>query len=661
IFNNKEKSKIFNENLLLNSENDFQENYESEKRFESVDNDSNEEHEAEYSSGDERDVHPRDVSSDSISISEMEKALPKYKQNIQEIVEKSHNAFSSQIDTIFTEVRNKLEAQDQKLQQKVSEIDLDHQNRIERQTQEIYNNVGANMKKALSEFEEGLNENIRSKFDNFDKNIQQYIESRIKDEIVNSQKFCDDTTQFINNMESIIDNKVDKYIREFYLKYDDKSGVESIDDETGNQRYILEGEDNKNYDLANELSNFEKDMNDQYSEIDKKTSNIEISLKKIHENNFKPEVTQSKINTYSDKFNTEFRNLQDLSKETDQKIQIIENDINKLKQEVECLEFEAKIDEQLENKLKEYDGKINCAEEAMIKLENKYQELSEQTTKILDTVKKESDKVDVQIDALKKSDESIEQLLLKEIQDNENRIINKLKEDREAKMAQMIAAVKEEAARVMERVDILEAADNTLSKILKENEEKVVKMIEEDKVAADKIIQERIKEAINTYTSEYGETVERRVLEAVQQYEERVNKLEDTSFELENTFAEEIKTTKEKKLRSFEEDNQKLKESKREYKEKLLEKDLEIQELKVTVASNHSLAIRLEEDKASLERKVNDLRTERKQLENKVKDYENRFHEADRRYRNKLLANEEDLKRLKQENEKYEKWAQKAG
>ncbi|CAG8465243.1 7563_t:CDS:2, partial [Racocetra fulgida] len=101
--------------------------------------------------------------------------------------------------------------------------------------------------------------------------------------------------------------------------------------------------------------------------------------------------------------------------------------------------------------------------------------------------------------------------------------------------------------------------------------------------------------------------------------------------------------------------------SKREYKEKLLEKDMEIQELKVTVASNHSLVVRLEEDKASLERKVSDLKTERKQLENRIKDYENKFHEADRRYRAKALANEEDLKHLKQETEKYEKWAQKVG
>ncbi|CAG8699964.1 19156_t:CDS:2 [Gigaspora margarita] len=660
ILNDKENQESL---MLFNSENDFPESYENEIRSESVDNESNEDHEAEYSPIDEREVHPHDISSDSTF--EMEKALPKYKQNIQEIVENSHNSFSSQMNTIFNEVQKKLDTQDQKLQQKVSEIELDHQNHIERQTQEIYNNVGTNMKKALSEFEESLSENIRSKFDSFDKNIHQYIESKVKDEIVKSQNFNDDTVKFINNVESIIDDKVDKHIRDFCLKFDyDKSGIESTDNETGkqeinHQKNILE--DKNNNDLVDKLSDFEKDMKDQYSEIDKKTSNIEISLKKIHGNNFEPEITQSKINEYSDKFNTDFRKLQDLNKETDQKIQFIENDINKLKQDVECLEIDTKINDQLENKFKEYDGKINYTEEAMIKLENKYQELSDQTIKIFDTVKKEADKVDVQINALKKNDEVIEQLLFKEIQENENLIINKLKEDREAKLAQMIAAVKEEAAKVMERVDILEAADNTLNKILKDNEEKIMKMIEEDKLTTDKIIQERIREAVNKFTNEYCETAEQRILEAVQQYEDRVNKLEDTSFELENVFSEEIKTTKENKLRSFEEDNQKLKESKREYKEKLLEKDLEIQELKVTVKSNHSLVIRLEEDKASLEKKVNDLRAERKQLENKVKDYENKFHEADKRFRTKVMANDDDLRRLKQENEKYEKWAQKAG
>ncbi|CAG8577827.1 17731_t:CDS:2 [Cetraspora pellucida] len=621
IFNSNEKRPSFMEDFteLSESGNNFQESPEDEVRCESVANETNEE----YSPNDEGDVHPQDVSFDPNA--EMEDVSLKHKQDIQGTSDS--DAYSSQID-------------------------------------EVQKTLDTNMKNALSEFEECVNANIQEKFDNFNKNTQQYIESKVKDEILKSLKSNDDNISFINNMESIIDTKVDKYIHELGLKFDDKSDVKRIDDENGKEinhkKSVIEGKDSQNCELAYKLLDSENDIKVKYSEIDKKISNVEISLKKFQENNFKPEVTQSKINEYPD-FNNEFRNLQDLNKETEQRVQIIENNIDKLKQEVECLELKAKINELLENKFKEYNGKINGTEEAVIGLENKYQELSVQTTKILDSIKKEVDEVDVQIDALKKRDESIEELILKEIQECENGILSRLKEDREAKLAQMITAVKEEAAKVMERVDILEASDNTLSNILKENEEKIMKMIEDVKMATDKIIQEQIREAIKKYTSEYDETVEQRILEAVQQYEERVNKLEDTSCELENIFTEEIKTSKEDKLRSFEEDNQKLKESKREYKEKLLEKDMEIQELKVTVASNHSSVIRLEEDKASLERKVSDLKTERKQLENKIKDYENKFHEADRRYRTKILANEEDLKHLKQEVERCEKLAQKVG
>ncbi|RIB24412.1 hypothetical protein C2G38_2168699 [Gigaspora rosea] len=341
--------------------------------------------------------------------------------------------------------------------------------------------------------------------------------------------------------------------------------------EMGNLMTICELENSQKERSLVLFSNFMTDIDtiienkitliDHKSKIDKKISNVELLFQTIQD--------KSNINSVNE--------LSDEGME----LLILEDEITILKQDLDKINYVVR-EKTFENKFKGLEEKVN----------------SIQGMKIIHD----------RLAALESVDELIEARLKIDIQTSEKTIMKRLNDDHKEKMAQTIAV----------RIETLEAVNEYLRQEFKLNEEEIMKRIKNDKAMFNQIIQERIREAIHLYTMEYDEKLKQRTYELLQHYEERLNKLVDTSIGLEST-TEEIKKAAEEKIRSFEIENQKLKDSKNNQKVTMVIKETIIYDLKLMAAHHQSVASKLQENKIILEARVNDLKSERTKLENKIK------------------------------------------
>ncbi|CAG8631748.1 13839_t:CDS:2 [Funneliformis mosseae] len=310
--------------------------------------------------------------------------------------------------------------------------------------------------------------------------------------------------------------------------------------------------------------------------------------------------------------------------------------------------------EELERKANESEISLR---DKLEKLGSKIDIMNTEAYKNIGDIKEDLKKFDNRITLLKETEDELENRLQKEIRENEKNILQRLEEDRAKKLALIITSVKEEAENLFGRLDILESSYEDLRKEVKECDDEIMKRVVEDRVMSDQIIRDSIKEAIDSYATEYDAKVTQRIHEAIELYEERVNKLADTSFELEATFNEEIQKTAERRIHAIEEENKRLKEHKRVLKNKLETKEAEFIEFKIECDRNDGIIARLGNDKTELEKKVQYIKNERKQLEFKVREMENQIREMGRIHKENLADSDEEIRKMKVDMERLDQTA----
>ncbi|CAG8447436.1 9781_t:CDS:2 [Acaulospora colombiana] len=452
----------------------------------------------------------------------------------------------------------------------------------------------------------------------------------------------DRTTQIMSGVASLIETRMNEYAKDFSEKVD---RIEGDFRELG----IAKAEDKG---IVEAITETEHRMNDRYEYLDKKVSVIEKTESMIRENALNIDTMVATLQGNLSQLDERFSSMKD-------------NQFEKLNLEVEKLskrvvEYFCKISEvekesyvlreDIEKIKSENDASnsIDYVREGLGKLESKYDELKDQYAKLLEARPN-----------MEESMLSVEQRLRDEFDEIVNGIVRQLEEDRADKWKQIVEAVKDEAGKVMERIEIMESVEGVLREELTAKEEEIKEIIGKDRVTFDQTIQEKVRETIDSYTTECEERLRQQIREAMRQYEEKVNKLSDSSFELEQTFTGEIRTLTDRKIRSIEIENNKLKDSKRHYKEKLVQKESDISDLKVCVNQYESQVCKLEQEKTYMEKKINDIKLEKRQIESKVKELECRYHEVDKRFQTKFMSNEEELRKIKIEYERQEKRLQK--
>ncbi|CAG8443725.1 9189_t:CDS:2 [Diversispora eburnea] len=304
-------------------------------------------------------------------------------------------------------------------------------------------------------------------------------------------------------------------------------------------------------------------------------------------------------------------------------------------------------------------------------LQKSIEDVNQKITSSTDNLDSKIEELEDQLSDLEGRDEQLENSLStaidqlrEEIESSVDGITKRLAEDRAAKWHQIVEAVKEEAQKIMERIDIVESCEGILRKELEENFNMNRKGIEEvtseqsrlknemeinnklnkkmiEEIASEQTINEKFHKAINLNIPEFFEKVKKQIEEVIQKYEIKLNDFKNECNKEQEEFMEKIRIMSEKKMQFYEEEIDRLKNSKRSMKQLLEKKDVEINGLKVNVAQCETLNYKLEQEKTV--------------LESNLKEQEVRFYEFDKRYRNKQLSNEEELNRTKDANIRLER------
>ncbi|CAG8787361.1 976_t:CDS:2 [Gigaspora margarita] len=555
--------------------------------------------------------------------SRMDLVLHKCKTNMTTIIDTSYLEFDTRLEESYGDLRIEIKRRAQNLFRKT----------IQEQSKQIYTKVLSEMGNLMSELAQNIDTVLS--LSHWEESVNEKIRSNITKAICELEKSQKERSlvlfsNFMTDVDTIIENKLSRCANE-----------------------LIQAK------AQAKLRTIEIALIDHKSKIDKKISNVENLFQTIQEKSNENSVNELSdegmellvIDQFADTVDNRIKSSKEWAKRVSNNIQILEDEITILKQDLDRINYVVR-EKTFETKFKGLEEKVVSIRDMAQQLENKYYQLREELKKIFFDIKEGTKIIHDRLAALESVDELIEARLKIDIQTSEKSIMKRLNDDHKEKMAQTIAVVKDEALKVFKRIETLEAVDEYLRQEFKLNEEEIMKRIENDKTMSNQIIQERIREAIHLYTMEYDEKLKQRTYELLQHYEERLNKLVDTSIGLEST-TEEIKKTAEEKIRSFEIENQKLKESKNNQKENMVIKESIIYDLKLMAAHHESVASKLQENKTILEARVNDLKSERTKLENKIKEIENKFHESDRKQQINILANDEEIKRIKNESDEF--------
>ncbi|CAG8609390.1 26077_t:CDS:2 [Dentiscutata erythropus] len=406
------------------------------------------------------------------SKSRMDLVLRKCRTNMTTIIDTSYLEFDTRLEESFGDLRIEIKRRAQNL----------FKRSIREQSKQIYTKIltemgnlmielaqNVNTVLSLSHWKESVNEKIRS-------NITKAISELEKSQEERSLALF---SNFLTDVDTVIENKISRCVNELI--------------QVKAQAKIQKSKENSD----NELS--------------------EEGMKLLV------------IDQFADTVYNRIKISKEWAKRVSNNIQILEDEITILKQDLDRMDYVVR-EETFENKFKGLEEKIDSIRDIAQQLENKYYQLREELKKNFFDIKEGTKNINDRLAALESVDELIEARLNKDLQISEKTIMKRLKDDHNEKMAQTIAVIKDEALKIFKRIEALEAVDEYLRQEFKSNEEEIMKRIENEKAIANQIIQERIREAINLYTIEYDEKLKQRTYELLQHYEERLNKLADTSI-----------------------------------------------------------------------------------------------------------------------------------
>ncbi|RHZ75313.1 hypothetical protein Glove_216g116 [Diversispora epigaea] len=388
------------------------------------------------------------------------------------------------------------------------------------------------------------------------------------------------------------------------------------------------------YEVDTKIGECKTELNQRISECDSKVSTLMILLSQ------KDKQIQDMVQDMFQSLKNENKKYVDNAVSSTQKFyENIDTKISDLK-----LSFvqKSEMNESLQKSIEDMNQKIATNNED---LDGKIEEIEDQLNDLEGRNEQSDSNLATAMDQLRE-----------EIELSVNETTKRLAEDRAAKWQQIIESVKEEAQKIMERIDIVESCEDVLKKEIEENFKTDRKGIEEviseqsrlknemeennklnkkmiEEIASEQTINEKIHKAINLNIPEFFEKMKKRIDEVIQKYEIKLDDFKNECNKEQEEFMEKIRIMSEKKMQFYEEEIDRLKNSKRSMKQMLEKKDVEINNLKVNVAQCETLNYRLEQEKTV--------------LESNLKEQEARFYEFDKRYRNKQLSNEEELNRTK--------------
>ncbi|GBC07199.1 hypothetical protein RclHR1_07300001 [Rhizophagus clarus] len=578
--------------------------------------------------------------SSSLSLS-MDSALPQYKKTTVTALVSSHNKFDYNITTTYNGLLQDIDSRkeniikiktEEKESNKFEDVIIEHQ-----QTKTSYPKLEPSVKEITDNKEKTPKE----------ENLQQIVVSResrkeIELKIEDHMNNIHNITRDFHNLSKTVESLGQKYDETMRLNNDQDQQVEDVKNRMESLTSITDDISKMTLEMQNNV----KDL----QELTVKVPNFENSFKSMNEEIRKnEEEMKAKFDEQNGKFNDEIQNVLSKYCELEGKLKFVDESMKKLREDEMIEHFNLKSQElvakigKTQVKSEELERKTN---ELEVSLSGKFEELGRKINVI--------NKTDSLATLLEETKVELQNLFQKEISENEKNILKRLEEDRTKKLELMISTVEEEARKIHERLDTVESCYEILRKEFKECDAEIMRRLEEDNVTSDQIIRDKINEAIDLYTTEYDAKVTQRIREAIESYEARVNKLADASFELEATFSEEIQKTAEKRIRVMEDENKKLKEQRRELKNKLEAKETECFECKIECDRNDEIITGLGKDKFELEKKVHQLKTERKQLETQIKKMEDQVHEIERTYKEKLEENNEEIRTMKVKFEKLE-------
>ncbi|CAI2173403.1 7579_t:CDS:1 [Funneliformis geosporum] len=569
------------------------------------------------------------------------------KRNAKHILEDTHKKIDSNIKITYNNLLDDVEVMKSELENKSKKPE----NVVELQPEESYSN--SEIKCLTKGIEKGSNKVKVGDIDpkeNVD-NTRKETLLEVNTQPENAQPVIQECMQFI------IAEKTDDCTNNVRLEFDTSINclVQKFDESIDRQSDKNEDVRSKMKDLSNlvdEISKATSEMQENVKELQvfttTKVPDIEKWFKALQDKARKnADDLNVKFDKQNERFNGQIRDALSKYDELEKSLNLMDSNLKKLPKIEQLNQNSQEQIRTIQVKSEELERKTNESEVSLRdKLENlgrKIDLMSTEAHKNIGDIKEDLNKFDSRITLLKENEDGLENRLQKELKENEKNILLHLEEDRAKKIALMITSVQEEAEKLFGRLDILESLYEDLRKEIKESEAEVMKRLVDDRVMSDQIIRDKIKEAIDFYAKEY----DAKIHEAIESYEERVNKLADTSFELETTFNEEIQKTAERRIRAIEEENKKLKEHKRGLKNKLEAKEAEYIEFKIECDRNDGIITRLGYDKNELEKKVQYIKNERKQLETKVREMENQVHEMERIHKTNLAEREEEFRKLK--------------
>ncbi|EXX76647.1 uncharacterized protein OCT59_013487 [Rhizophagus irregularis] len=588
----------------------------------------------------------------------MESALPQYKQVTVCALENCHNQIDFTINNTYDGLIHDIDTRKENVHKNKSE-----ENDSNKSGDTIDHQVERSCSKSVPVIDELKKDDEKDSLEkeNFQPIIlsresRKEIELKMEDHKNNVENITHDFHNLSKSFESL-GQKYDETIRE---SIDQEQQVEDVK----SKMEFLSNVTNDISKKALETQNNVKDL----QEIMAKVPNFENSFKSINEEIRKNEEGMiTKFDKQNEKFNDEIRNILSKYYELEKKLKFVDESMKKLRENEMVEHFDLKSKELVskiliaQTKSGELEHKTKDLE---ISLNNKFEELGHKFNELEVSLNCKFEEFEHKINAISKSDSLItlleetkvelQTLFKKEIIENEKNILNRLEEDRNKKLDLMISTVEEEAGKIYGRLETVESYYEILKREFKECDAEIMRRLEEDNVTSDQIIRDKISEAIELYTRGNDAKVDQRIREAIESYEAKVNKLADTSFELEATFSEEIQKTAEKRTRVMEEENKKLKEQRRELKNKLEAKEAEYLECKNECDNNDEIITGLGKDKFELENKVRQLKSDRKRLETQIKEKEDHAHEIERTYKEKLDENNEEIRKMKVNFEKLD-------
>ncbi|PKY44666.1 hypothetical protein RhiirA4_443268 [Rhizophagus irregularis] len=606
----------------------------------------------------EFDDYENSTTSSSTSSSLMESALPQYKQVTVCALENCHNQIDFTINNTYDGLIHDIDTRKENVHKNKSE-----ENDSNKSEDMIDHQVERPCSKSVPVIDELKKDDEKDSLEK--ENIQPIILSResrkeIELKMEDHKNNVENITHDFHNLSKTFESLGQKYDETIRESIDQDQQVEDVK----SKMEFLSNVTNDISKKALETQNNVKDL----QEIMAKVPNFENSFKSINEEIRKNEEGMiTKFDKQNEKFNDEIRNILSKYYELEKKLKFVDESMKKLRENEMVEHFDLKSKELVskiliaQTKSGELEHKTNDLE---ISLNNKFEELGHKFNELEVSLNCKFEEFEHKINAISKSDSLItlleetkvelQNLFKKEIIENEKNILNRLEEDRNKKLDLMISTVEEEAGKIYGRLETVESYYEILKRELKECDAEIMRRLEEDNVTSDQIIRDKISEAIDLYTRGNDAKVDQRIREAIESYEAKVNKLADTSFELEATFSEEIQKTAEKRTRVMEEENKKLKEQRRELKNKLEAKEAEYLECKNECDNNDEIITGLGKDKFELENKVRQLKSERKRLETQIKEKEDHAHEIERTYKEKLDENNEEIRKMKVNFEKLD-------